>query len=144
MWEIRIMYCNSRTLQQVGRKSEKVSWQRQAAISCIHEQSWFTCWYFQKSKFNSSIYLCIPSGVDCTAAIHVLPVLCGSTLASYTWLLALGFVACTTNAKSWKAEMKYCHQAGYGNACSLHSLVDECAMRFHICMPNISVSQGRI
>ena len=39
---------------------------------CIHEQGWFTCWHFGKS-----IQSRIPSGLDCTAAVHVLAVLCG-------------------------------------------------------------------
>ena len=38
-------------------------------------------------------------------------------------------VACSTNTKAWKPEMKYCRQAKYSN--SLHSLVEEQAMDFH-------------
>jgi len=43
------------------------------------------------------------------AVVHVLPVLCGFALASYPWLLAPVFVACSTNVKAWKPEMKYCY-----------------------------------
>ena len=85
----------SRALQQVGRKSE-------AETSCYIQilRSWTGLVYFWKSKLNSSIQSRIPSGLDRTAAVHVLLVLCGSALASYPWHLAPMFVACTTIAYS--------------------------------------------
>lgn len=46
----------------------------------------------------------------------------------------LHFVACSTNTKCWKPEMQCCCQASYGNMHSLHSLVEEQTMNFHVCM----------
>ena len=55
--------------------------------------------------------------------------------AWYAGLLAQAFEACRTNAKGWQPEMKILSpRASYGNAHSLRSLVEECAMKFQVCM----------
>ena len=53
---------------------------------CTHKEGWFTCQYFRKSKLNSSIHQRIVwNGLY--SAVPELPVLCGSALALYPWLL---------------------------------------------------------
>ena len=83
------------------------------------------------------MYLCIPSGMDRTAAVHELPVLCGSALASYLWLLAPVFVACSTapvfvacstNANGGNQKWNL-PPISYGKAHLLCSLMEERAMK---------------
>jgi len=58
---------------QHKRKAVMALWQRWAGTNYFyaHDEGWITCQYFRKSKLNLSIYSCIPSGMDCTAAVQL-------------------------------------------------------------------------
>jgi len=64
--------------------------------------------------------------MDRTAAIHELPVQCGSALASYPWLLPPVFVACSTNAKLMvETRNEILPPTSYGKAHYFAMFVDE-------------------
>ena len=68
--------------------------------------------------------------MDHTAAVHELPVQCGSALASYPWLLAPLFVSCSTNAKLMvETGNEILPPTSYGKAHLLCSLMEERAMK---------------
>ena len=128
MWEIHIMYCDSHVLQQVGRKSMIVLWQKWAGID-----------YFVLMK--RLVYLISPE-VE-VKLVHILGHPTWNELYSchiyhcqfspYPWLHTHHLsLAILTRRVGTRIENNYCRQASCGNVHLLRSLVEKRAMKFHV------------
>jgi len=122
------MYCDSHVLQQVGRKSMMVLWQKWAGID-----------YFALMK--RLVYLISPE-VE-VKLIYILGHPTWNELYSchiyycqfspYPWLLTHHLsLAILTRRIGTRIENNYCRQASYGNAHLVRSLVEKRAMKFHV------------